>query len=164
MNPSLKKVAEIQIKIYEKEPEEFSSQIQVSACYLEIDNKFLFLQCAANKLEVGRWGVPGGKLEKNETPLDGAVRELMEETGIYVDPLKQAQLLGSLYIRKSAIEFVYYLFAIQIDRFPQIRLSSEHQDYKWASLEELKKMPLMAGGGEILQYYSKMKGKKQCLK
>lgn len=34
----------------------------------------------------GFWGVPGGNLEYDEHPADGAVRELREETGLRVDP------------------------------------------------------------------------------
>lgn len=29
----------------------------------------------------GMWDLPGGKLEKHETPLEGVIRELKEETG-----------------------------------------------------------------------------------
>src|SRR5271156_975964 len=34
----------------------------------------------------GRWGFPGGVLELGETVAEGAMRELMEETGIVADP------------------------------------------------------------------------------
>ncbi|MFC6785213.1 NUDIX hydrolase [Halobaculum halobium] len=34
----------------------------------------------------GLWGVPGGNLEHDEHPADGAARELREETGVDVDP------------------------------------------------------------------------------
>lgn len=33
----------------------------------------------------GVWGVPGGALNEDESPLDGALRELAEETGLFVD-------------------------------------------------------------------------------
>lgn len=38
----------------------------------------------------GLWGVPGGNLEYDEHPADGAVRELREETGLRVDPANLA--------------------------------------------------------------------------
>src|SRR5580698_1463143 len=34
----------------------------------------------------GRWGFPGGVLELGETVFEGAMRELMEETGIVAEP------------------------------------------------------------------------------
>lgn len=34
--------------------------------------------------QVGRWTVPGGRLEPGETPEQAAVREALEETGLHV--------------------------------------------------------------------------------
>lgn len=36
----------------------------------------------------GKWAIPGGFMEMDETPLAGAARELQEETGLYDLPLK----------------------------------------------------------------------------
>jgi 8-oxo-dGTP diphosphatase len=40
----------------------------------------------AQQPNAGRWGFPGGVLELGETVADGAMRELMEETGIAAEP------------------------------------------------------------------------------
>ncbi len=151
----------IDIEIHEKKPEGFSPQVQVAACYLEIDSKLLLLQRASNKLEPGRWGVPGGKLEKKETPEQAAVRELSEETGISLEHLSQVRYVGALYIRKPTVDYVYHLLKVQVDQMPDICLSNEHESYKWASLKDLEEMPLMAGGKEILDYYRKTLIKKR---
>ncbi|MCX4749204.1 NUDIX domain-containing protein [Kitasatospora sp. NBC_01287] len=34
----------------------------------------------------GQWHAPSGKLDPGETPVEGAARELLEETGLTVDP------------------------------------------------------------------------------
>lgn len=36
----------------------------------------------------GLWGLPGGKLHDDESAFEGAVRETLEETGIFVTALK----------------------------------------------------------------------------
>jgi 8-oxo-dGTP pyrophosphatase MutT (NUDIX family) len=41
----------------------------------------------------GQWGLPGGRLDDGETPVQTALRELQEELGLQVDP---AQVLGRL--------------------------------------------------------------------
>lgn len=140
------------IEIHEKEPEGFSPQVQVSACYLEKEGKLLLLQRAANKLEAGKWGVPAGKLEKNELPIDAAVRELFEETGISIGS-SQIYSLASLYIRKPEMSYIYHLFKVRIDHLPIVCLSSEHQSYAWASFDELINMPLMAGAKRAVDFY-----------
>lgn len=33
-----------------------------------------------------KWGLPGGKVEKGETPRQAALREMVEETGVSLDP------------------------------------------------------------------------------
>ena len=92
---------------------------------------------------------------KRETPEKAAIRELSEETGIFLERLSQIQCMGSLYIRKPEVDYVYHLFRIQVDQVPDIRLSDEHENYKWASLKDLEEMPLMAGAKEALQHYRK---------
>lgn len=140
-------------EVYEKAPDTFSPRVQVAACYLEIDNKLLLLQAMPKKLEPGTWGVPAGKLEKNEVPEEAAKRELFEETGIAITHQSQIQSLGSLYIRRPDIDYVYHLFRVTLNELPHVHLSDEHQDYKWASTKDIEELPLMAGAKEALQKY-----------
>ncbi len=84
------------LEIHEIVPEGFTPQVQVAACYLEINNKRLLLQRAHANLEPGKWGVPGGKLEKDETPENAAKRELLEEMGISSENDSQIKYINSL--------------------------------------------------------------------
>src|SRR5438046_8548069 len=49
------------------------------------DTRALIVQ-RAQQPNAGRWGFPGGVLELGETVAEGAMRELMEETGIAAEP------------------------------------------------------------------------------
>lgn len=140
-------------EVHEKQPEGFDPQVKVAACYIEIDNKLLLLQSTSEKLEPAVWGVPAGKLEKNETPENGARRELFEETGISIEHSSQIQSLGALYIRKPEVDFIYYFFKVHLDKLPQILLSNEHQSFRWVSPQEMEEIPLMAGAQEALKSY-----------
>ena len=148
------------LEIFEKEPLGFIPQVQVSGCYLEIDNKLLLLQRAFGNFEPGKWGVPAGKLERNETPEEAAKRELFEETGISVNKF---QHINSLYIRKPEIAYVFHLFKVQLDHMPEVILSHEHQSYKWATPKDLEELPLVAGAKEALQTYQTTFVKKRSL-
>ena len=44
----------------------------------------------------GRWGFPGGVLELGETVAEGAMRELLEETGIVADPAGVLTVLDTI--------------------------------------------------------------------
>lgn len=143
----------LNIEVHEKEPEGFNPQVQVAVCYIEIDHKLLLLQSTPEKSEPEVWAVPAGKLEKNERPEEAARRELFEETGISIEHHSQIQSLGSLYIRKPEVDYIYHLFKVKLDKIPAIRLSDEHQSYKWATSKDLEEVPLMSGAKEVLSKY-----------
>ena len=57
------------------------------ACALvEDDSGRVLLGRRAVEPHRGRWDAPGGYLEEHEHPLDGLRRELLEETGLTVEP------------------------------------------------------------------------------
>jgi len=142
------------IEVYEEEPTPFSSPVQTAACYLEIEGKLLLLQIASHKEDAGTWSVPGGKLEQGETPKEGAIRELFEETGISVDS-SHVQYVSTAYCRKPRFHFVYHMFKVHLDQIPSVCVSDEHALYKWATPQDLEIMPLIPGALQVLMQYRK---------
>lgn len=140
------------VEVTDKEPVFFSPQVQVAACYLEVEGKLLLLSQALNKCEPGSWGVPGGKLEKGESPQEAAIRELFEETGISINPA-QTHYVGVLYIRKPHVNFIFHMFRMSIDTLPAVHISNEHQGYIWATAQDLETLTLMEGALTSLKYY-----------
>lgn len=60
---------------------------QPTACALVTDDRGrLLLARRAGEPERGRWDLPGGFLEEGEHPLVALRRELLEETGLEVEP------------------------------------------------------------------------------
>jgi 8-oxo-dGTP pyrophosphatase MutT (NUDIX family) len=87
---------------------------------------------------VGQWTIPGGKVEKSDASyIAGAQRELREETGVDV------KLSDLQYIGMPKPEKYYYLALewegeVKID-VPNPKTSIiEHDDYKWATIKEIK--------------------------
>ncbi|MBX9744230.1 MAG: NUDIX hydrolase [Chlamydiales bacterium] len=143
----------VNIEVHEIEPQGFTPHVHVSACFLEIDRKILLLQRAHGKLEPGTWGLPAGKQEKNESYEATARRELFEETGIVVPSSHPIHHIKSLYIRKPNVDFVFHMYSVPLETLPEVCICDEHQAYTWASLEDLERLPLMAGAKEAFCYY-----------
>lgn len=47
-----------------------------------------------HQIDGGRWGTPGGSLEPDESPADAAVREMWEETGLLIEPVRVLGVYG----------------------------------------------------------------------
>ncbi|MBM3192190.1 MAG: NUDIX domain-containing protein [Chlamydiae bacterium] len=60
--------------------------MEVAALYLRHQDKVLLLHRQDHKAEGNCWGVPGGKLKRGESPLQGVIREVKEETGYECSP------------------------------------------------------------------------------
>jgi 8-oxo-dGTP diphosphatase len=50
----------------------------------------------SNPPMAGRWGFPGGVLELGETVAEGAMRELLEETGVVADPMGPLTVIDTI--------------------------------------------------------------------
>jgi len=59
----------------------YKNPLPASACIVRDGDKVLLVRRAVDPF-AGRWSLPGGFIEAEETPEDGALRELYEETGI----------------------------------------------------------------------------------
>lgn len=51
----------------------------------------------------GRWDLPGGFLEEGEEPLDGLRRELREETGLEIEPVRFFGIWLQTYWHRSVL-------------------------------------------------------------
>ncbi len=141
-------------RITEFKPKEFTAIFEATGCYIEREGLLLLLQYSPIKSESLIWGVPGGKLEKDETPIEAAKRELFEETKIEV-PLSALENMGALYVERPSSSYIFHLFRVSLVSKPEVILSEEHLTYTWASKKDLETLPLMAGSKEALQKYAR---------
>jgi 8-oxo-dGTP pyrophosphatase MutT (NUDIX family) len=131
----------------------FSPKAQVSIVLFSCAGQFLLLQ----RVDNGLWALPGGKLEKDETPLQALLRELHEETG-YLAQEDQCQYLKPFYARHKELDYVLHIFKItlssEISYLPIELCLEEHQAYIWLNPKEaIAKLKLMPGERELFQEY-----------
>ncbi len=62
----------------------------VTGIVYDDDGRILLVKHA----DTGVWVAPGGSIEPNETPTDAVVREMWEETGLLVEPVRVIGVYG----------------------------------------------------------------------
>lgn len=140
-------------KIFFEKPKAFIPDVEVSGCFCEWDGKLLYLKRHVDKPYGQTWGLPAGKIEKGEDPHQAAAREVEEEVGIKLDPEKLQEIV-KVYLDVDGFCYVFHAFRVKLDKPFQIVLEPQaHTEAKWLTIEEALKLPLIIGGGEILQYY-----------
>lgn len=82
--------------------------------------------------DVPFWVIPGGHINKKESPKVAALRELYEETGIKI---KKVNLIAKYYAKNGNIK--KYLFSGQLINPTTLKESSEVRDIKWANFYNL---------------------------
>jgi [ribosomal protein S5]-alanine N-acetyltransferase len=138
-----------QTTLFRDPPANFAPAVEIAACYVLAENEILLLKRSYGKREEGLWGVPAGKIEPEETPIEGAVRELYEETGLQISPLQLVDK-GKRFIRKSSIDYIYHMFILPLEKKPCVGINDEHLQYCWITPREAETLPLMAGAKEAL--------------
>ena len=100
--------------------------------FLVKENKFLLLKRNDPPLI---WGPPGGKLEINEDPILGLIREVKEETDLDIEVIMPVTTWFGEFNGKKILAIDYLCYYEK----GEIKLSSEHNSYKWLSLADLQK-------------------------
>ena len=98
---------------------------RVSKIISTFNNKFLMLQ-----KKNGQFELPGGHIQRGESPNNGAKREFFEETGVNIKKINQISSNSSRVLYRGYINT------------SNIKLSSEHKSFRFVSERELFKLPL----------------------
>jgi 8-oxo-dGTP diphosphatase len=83
------------------------------------------------------WDFPGGGLETGELIMDALAREVKEETGLSVKVISPAYIYDELMDEKH---LVIMKFAC-CNPVGDIKLSPEHDDYRWVDMKNLANEP-----------------------
>jgi mutator protein MutT len=131
--------------VYQQPTPQFKPHIEISAVYIEYRDKILLLHRQDNKSEGNKWGIPGGKVDKGETPLQAAIREIKEETGYDISK-QPIENLGTVYIEYNDKDhFTYHMFRTQLQDDPEaVKINfNEHKGFTWVTPSDGLKMDLL---------------------
>ena len=86
------------------------------------------------------WALPGGFLEIEETPIEGAKRELKEETSLHIDVLKEVGTFGEIDRdpRGRTITIVFYTFITNNGQIA--KANTDAAEIRWFSINRIPEM------------------------
>jgi len=108
--------------------------VLIASAMIEKDGKFLvLLRSDKNLTNKNKWQLPEGKVRPGENLLKALRRELLEETSLI---LVNAKLFG---IHSNIMKEAHRIFRVmrvifRCKTMGKVKLSKEHKDCKWVSL------------------------------
>ena len=120
----------------------------VTTGYVVFEDKTLLLL----HKKLGLWLPPGGHIDEGELPEEAVLREINEETGLKVELVSERRVPGP---SAEGVQYMHVPNHVQLEDIPDhpqhidliyfcrarsnaARLSPEHRDMRWYSVEDLK--------------------------
>ena len=93
------------------------------------------------------WELPGGKVDEGESFDDALVREIKEETNLDCKVGDLAIAIQHDYPYKRTVQMIMYLDDVE----GEFRISDEHTDAKYASIDEIRTLTLSSCLEKVLE-------------
>lgn len=127
--------------------------ILVAVGVLRVNNKLAMIKFKRNVL-AGYWGLPGGKIDADETLPIAVERELLEELGLRVKYKKMLAVLDEEIKSKSDVQhFMMFICLVEpLDKFALKSIDHDEGTVDWFSEEEIKsgKIPIVPSDHQII--------------
>ena len=123
-------------------------------CYIRRGDEILFIHKGGNDLNTGKFLGIGGHLEKGESPVDGIVREIEEETGIKRNELANLRMravitfinpvYGDEYIHLFEADYIGSK-ADRTGRKDPALAACDEGELKWIPKKDIYSLPIWEG-------------------
>ena len=107
----------------------------------------------------GHWSIPGGRQMLGETISEAAQRELLEETGVKVDPLLLVDVVDAIIPDAEGKLKYHYTLVDYMGQWKtgESRPGDDAQEVRWVHLNELSSYSLLEKTMNIIHKASAMK-------
>jgi 8-oxo-dGTP pyrophosphatase MutT (NUDIX family) len=130
------------------------SYILITSTAIEKDNKFLILKRAKHDTKPGMWEFPGGKIEDKESVEDCCKREVFEESGLKTNEIKYIGYSERCSSSSKNLHVIAHHFHCK-NFDGDVRLSNEHEDFKWITRKEILSMNMGKDiGTDTIQFFN----------
>lgn len=137
--------------LFTQKPSDFNPKLEAAGCFVEVEGEILLLFRHSKKPHGETWGMPAGKIEKNESSEIAVIREVYEETGIHIEK-SDLNYVAESYARTPEYDWVYHIFKIGLSHKPDVVVDLDsHIQYTWVRPLEALKLPLLPGTDGCIQ-------------
>jgi 8-oxo-dGTP diphosphatase len=114
--------------------------------------KVLLLREAAygDGTNLGKWGVPGGRIESGESLDEGLAREVLEECGLSLEKGDLVGVIETFPVIRGEECHIVRLYYESTYSGGEVILSADHDVFGWFSLEEVKELELVSGEADLI--------------
>ena len=100
------------------------------------NNKLLIVKRAKEDTQSPEiWEIPGGRLDQGEDPFIGIIREIREETGLYIKPILPMSIN---HFQREDKQVITMIVSFCKSVGGRQKISEEHSDIKWIDLKKSK--------------------------
>lgn len=116
------------------------------------DGRVLLVRRASEPLK-GEWSIPGGLVELGEKLLDAIKREVLEETGLLVEPGEVLELFDSIWRDAEGRCQYHYVLVDYLCQVTggKLQAATDVSDARWASVEELPDFKLRPATESVIR-------------
>jgi 8-oxo-dGTP diphosphatase len=114
-------------------------QIGVKAIFRNDEGLFLFIKRSSGYTQSNLdevWDIPGGRLNERESLIDALKREITEEIGYTLTNIPKLLAAQDIFVEKKNLHVVRLTYLVN-ENVKDIKLSKEHSNYSWISLDDL---------------------------
>ncbi|MEI7558311.1 MAG: NUDIX hydrolase [bacterium] len=141
--------------ISKEKPENFNPKFEVVSCFVAYQDEILLLLRQDHKPEPNTYGVPAGKVDTGENPIQAMQREGKEETQI---DLTDAIYFDKLFVKYPDYDFIYHMFHKTFENKPDVKINpNEHKGYIWKTPKEALNLDLIRDLDECIKLFYKDK-------
>ena len=121
-------------------------EVHVSGICFNVNKVLLLKRTYSRRLYPEHWECGGGQIHENENFEEAVVRQLREEAGIIIKPLR---IVGMYEIQLSVKQKIPgIIFACKFEGYvkgKQPKISNEHSEWRWQELDKLYEVDLIPG-------------------
>ena len=137
--------------MYDDYMKKINLRVAAKAVIMNDKNQILILREDSHdeSTQAGLYGLPGGRINTDESFFDGLKREVLEETGLKVEAIKPVFVGEWWPTIKGVKTHIVAVFILCRTKSTTVKLSEEHDDFVWLDAADFAKYKFMPPDDEV---------------